>query len=329
MKPIKQSLTLPNKQDVRSFIQSKVFSMMLVIALLLLIGTILNPNFLTPMNIGNIISIAAILAMATAGQTLVMVSGAGVDISIGAMMSLGAIVAVQVQQQSNAMIIPSIFAVLAVGACFGLLNGIGSIITKVPALVMTFAMSRIIFNVQMIYTGGTPHGRPAPLISFIGTRRILPWLPWLTVVVLAIAALMILIMNYSVFGKHIYAAGSNELAAQFAGIRTKTIQIITFVLSGMFSGFAGFWFAAHHTFTVVGGANHLNLPALAAVLIGGTSFAGGIGSYKGSLVGALILTLVTSLLVMVQAAESIRQIINGLILVMLLILYNREPTIQQ
>lgn len=310
-------------------ISSKSLSMVLVVIILLVAGSILNPSFLSPMNIGNILCIASILAMATAGQTLVMVSGAGVDISIGAMMSLGAIITVEIQRQNDAMIIPSLIAVLLVGAVFGLFNGLGSILAKVPSLVMTFAMASIIHNVQLIYTRGTPQGKPAPLVTFIGTHRILPWLPWLMVVLLFVTILMVFILNYSVFGKHIYASGCNERAAQFAGIRTKRIQIITFVLSGMFSGFAGFWFAAFNTFTKVGAANYLNLPALAAVLIGGTSFAGGEGSYRGSLIGALILTLITSLLVMVRATEPVKQIIQGAILIVLLILYNREPKIQQ
>jgi ribose transport system permease protein len=307
----------------------KSLSMFVVIVMLSLVGTVLNPSFLSPMNIGNILSIASILALATAGQTLVMVSGAGVDISIGAIMSLGAIIAVQIQQQDNAMILPSIVAVLVVGAIFGLVNGLGSVLARVPALVMTFATASIIHNVQLIYTRGTPEGKPAAIVSFIGTRRLLPFLPYLVFVAAFVAALMILVLKYSVFGKQIYAAGTNATAAKFAGIKTRKIQIVSFVLCGMLSSFAGFWFAAYNTFLKVGSANYLNLPALAAVLIGGTSFAGGEGTYRGSLVGALILTLVTSLLVMVRATEPMKLIIQGLILIALLILYNREPKIQQ
>ena len=314
---------------LKRFVKTKEFSMGAALVMLLVIGTSFNPNFLSPMNIGNIVSITAILAMATAGQTMVMVSGAGVDISIGAMMSLGAILTVQLQQRNDAMILPSLIIILLAGAIFGLLNGMGSILAKVPSLVMTFAMSRIIYNVQMIYTGGSTQGRPAPSITFIGTRRIFPWLPWLAVVLFVVTVLMILILNNSVFGKHIYASGSNESAARLAGIKTKRVQILTFVFSGMFSGFAGFWFAAHNTFTVVSGAEYLNLPALAAVLIGGVSFAGGKGSFKGALLGALILTIVTSILVMVRASAAMRQIIYGVILIFLLFMYNREPAIQQ
>lgn len=307
----------------------KDFSMLLVIVLLTTVGTALNPRFLSAMNIGNIISIAIILAMATAGQTLVMISGAGIDISIGAMMSLGAILTVEIQSQQNHMIIPSLFVVLFVGALFGLLNGLGVVKAKVPALVFTFAMASIIHNVQLIYTRGTPQGKPAPFISYIGTTRILPWFPRLALVLIVVAVLMIVLLRFSVFGKHIYASGSNERASQFAGIQTARVQIITFVLSGMFSAFAGFWFAAFNTFMKVGGADYLNLPALAAVLIGGTSFAGGEGTYKGSLLGALTLTLITSILVMVKTNEPIKLIINGSILIFLLVLYNREPKIQQ
>ncbi|MFA6682018.1 MAG: hypothetical protein WCS35_08290, partial [Sphaerochaeta sp.] len=173
----------------------KDLSMLLVIVLLATVGTILNPRFLSALNIGNIISIATILAMATAGQTLVMISGAGVDISIGAMMSLGAILTVEIQAQQNHMIIPSLLVVLSVGALFGLLNGLGVVKAKVPALVLTFAMASIIHNVQLIYTRGTPQGKPAPLISFLGTTRIFPWFPWLAVILIGIAAIMIILLR--------------------------------------------------------------------------------------------------------------------------------------
>ena len=257
----------------------------LVIGLLLITGAILNPGFLSPANIGNILAIAVVLAMGTAGQTLVMVSGAGVDISIGAMMSLGAILTVEIQNQNNAMIIPSILVIIVAGILIGLLNAVGVIRAKVPALVMTFATANIIQSIQSIYTKGSPHGKPAPLVSAVGTTRIFPWLPWLTLVAVITAVVMYFLLQRSVFGKRAYAAGANENAAVLSGIRTDRVRILAFVLSGVFSGLAGFWFAAYNTFMKVGAADYLALPILAAVLIGGTPFPEGRGPTTARLPG--------------------------------------------
>lgn len=303
--------------------------MIAVVATLALAGQALNTGFLSPANIGNILAIASVLAIATAGQTLVMVSGAGVDISIGAVMSLGAILTVEIQNHRNEMILPSLAVVLAAGALTGLLNGLGVIKAKVPSLVLTFATASIVESVELIYTKGSPYGKPAPLVSFVGTMRLLPWLPWLVFVAGVVVVVMHFLMNRSVFGKWVYAAGSNGNAADLAGIRTARVRITAFVLCGVFSAFAGFWFAAYNTFMKVGEADYLNMPVLAVVLIGGTTFSGGRGSYYGSLAGAVILTLVTSLLIMVHSTEPIKLIINGLILLVLLAIYNRETAIRQ
>ncbi len=309
--------------------ENQTFTMILVALLLLVVGRFLNSNFMSPANIGNILGLSVILALAAAGQTLVVIVGGGIDISMGSVMSLGAIIAVQVMRQNNAMILPAILIILASGAAIGFCNALGIIKAKVPPLVMTLSMANVVITIQMLVSGGTPDGKPAPAISYIGTTRIFPWLPYMVI----LGALMILIMNVlmfrTVFGRQFLATGSNENAANFAGIRANRIRGLVYVLSGMLAGMAGFWFAAYNTFVNINIANDYVLPAVAAVLIGGSPFSGGRGRYSGSVVGAIVLTLLASLLIMVRASSPVKMIINGSILLLLLALYNRERSIRQ
>jgi ribose transport system permease protein len=327
MKPL--ALPVLAAELYRKLRNDQLYAMIFVALLLFAVGQVLNQNFISPANIGNILGLAVILALAAAGQTMVVIMGGGIDISAGSVMSLGAIIAVQIMKQDDAMILPSILVILATGALIGLCNAAGIIKAKVPPLVMTLAMSNVVSTIQMIVSNGTPDGKPAPSISFLGTSRIFPWLPYVVILGALLIFIMYLLMYRTVFGRQFFAVGSNENAARLTGIRVSRIRSLVYVFSGMLAGMAGFWFAAYNTFVNINIANHYVLPAVAAVLIGGSPFSGGKGRYSGSVAGAVVLTLVTSLLIMMNTSDPVKQIINGGILLILLALYNREPSIRQ
>lgn len=307
---------------------NQIFVMSLVAVLLLLVGTLVNASFISASNIGSILALATLLAFAASGQTLVIVVGGGIDISAGSMMSFGAIIAVEVMKGQNANILPALFFIVLAGAFVGLVNAAGIILARVPPLIMTLAMANVVVSMQLLFSGGTPSGKPASIVSYLGTVRPLSFLPWLFVVALVVIFLVQFLLNRTSFGKQLFATGSNDNAALLVGIRTHRIRALVYLLSGVFSGVAGFWFAAYNTFVNVNIANHFVLPSVAAVLIGGTPFSGGKGSFGGTMVGAIVLTLVSSLLVMLKTDEAGRQIFNGVILVVLLALYNREPALR-
>ncbi len=308
---------------------NQAFMMLLIAIGLFLIGGIINVRFLSLTNIGSILGLAALLGFAAAGQTLVVAVGGGIDISAGSMMSLGAIIAVQVMNIRNLLILPSLVYILITGAIIGLINAGGIIRAKVPPLVMTLAMASVITSIQLLYSGGTPEGKPAPIITFIGTARLLPMLPYLVIVAIITVILMQFLLNRTVFGRHFFATGNNVNAAFLSGVRVHRIKTLVYMFSGMLAGTAGFWFAAYNTFINVNIANHFVLPSVAAVIIGGTPFSGGKGAYTGSIVGAIVLTLVESILIMLKMEEAGRKIFYGIILIGLLAAYNREPPIRQ
>ncbi len=308
---------------------NQAFMMLLIAIGLFLVGGIINVRFISLTNIGSILGLAALLGFAAAGQTLVVAAGGGIDISAGSMMSLGAIIAIEVMRGQNIQIVPSLLYIMAAGAVIGLINAAGIVRAKVPPLVMTLAMANVVVSIQLLYSGGTPEGRPAPLITFLGTARLLPFLPYLVIAAVVVVVLIQALLNRTVFGRHFFATGNNPNAAFLAGVRVDRIMTLVYMLSGMLAGTAGFWFAAYNTFINVNIANHFVLPAVAAVIIGGTPFSGGKGAYTGSIVGAIVLTLVESILIMLKMEEAGRKIFYGIILIVLLAAYNREPRIRQ
>lgn len=298
--------------------------------LLLVLGTIINPQFLAPMNIANILTMSALLGFIAIGQTFVVLSGEdGLDLSVGGVMSFGAILATTFMNGQNKNFLLAMVIVLAMGAVFGFLNSLGIVYAKVPALVMTLAMSNVLTSLQQIFTGGYPKGGPSPAASAVTTTKIFSILPGIVVLWAVLAAAVHLVLTKTSYGKQLYAMGANKNAAFLAGIKVKKIKIITYTLCGLMSAFAGFWLCAYNGVVYVNAGSSYVMPSVAAVVIGGTSLAGGKGSYLGTVAGAVILTIINSLLVMADTDEAGRFMMNGLLLIVLLAVYTRQPKNRQ
>jgi ribose transport system permease protein len=299
-------------------------------AALLVLGLTINRNFLAPMNISNILTMSSLLGFIALGQTLVVISGDnGLDLSVGGLMSLAAIVSYTIMRGKDANFIPAIIAVIGVGMIFGFFNALGVILAKIPALVMTLAMANVMTSVQQLYTGGNPKGSPSPIAVKIATAKALPFLPWLAVVWIVVIAIVHFFLTHSVYGKQLFATGANQYAAYLAGVGVKKIRIITYTLCGTLSALAGFWLCAYNGVLYVNAGASYVMPSVAAVVIGGSSLAGGKGSYTGTVAGAIILTIINNLLVMLNTNEAGRFITNGIILIALFAVYTRHPKIRQ
>jgi ribose transport system permease protein len=297
---------------------------------MVVLGMVINHQFLEPMNISNILTMSALLGFVSIGQTLVVISGDnGLDLSVGGMMSFGAIIAYTLMDGVNANIAYALVAVLGAGALFGLINAAGIVFAKVPALVMTLAMANVLTSAQQLFTGGNPSGAPAPIAAKIATSKALPFLPWLAVIWIGAIIIVYLCLTKTSFGKQLYATGVNDHAAFLSGINIRKIRLITYTLCGALSAFAGFWLCSYNGVVYVNAGASYIMPSVAAVVIGGTILSGGKGNYVGTVVGAIILTIVESLLVMLDTNEAGRFIMNGVILLILLAIYTREPKIRQ
>ena len=275
--------------------------------------------FLTPKQVSTTFLYAAILGLMAAGQTLVMLTG-GVDLSVATTATTGAFMISSYATDGAAK---AIAIAILTGFGIGLVNGIGVAIFRVNPLIMTLGVSTVTLGGLTIYSQ-TRFLSPAPsLVRKLGSERFFTYVPYNLLVWLPIAALIILGLRYSGFGRMIYAVGDNPVACRLAGVRTWQVLLVVYALCGALSATAGILLVGFNDAADLGIATPFLLPSVAAVVIGGTSIFGGVGGYAGTILGALILTVLDSLLTIVNASQAARQILYGLIILALAAIYAR------
>jgi len=303
--------------------QPLVVALALIVALLVL-GEALSPGFASMQQILRLLIVAALLGIVAAGQNLVILGGReGIDLSVGGVVSLSAIIAGNLMSGSDTGIPMAIVACIAAGALIGLINGIGTTLLRIPPLVMTLGMLGVLQGLLIVIRQGIPSGRAAPGLSQFVTQPFLLGLPGIIWLWIAIGVLMALLLHRTVFGQRIYAIGSNEHAAWMAGVPVKAVRIALFVLSGAFAAIAGICLIGYSGSSFANVGEQYMLPSIIAVVFGGTSLAGGKGGYTGTMAGAVMLTVLQAILTTVNIDESGRQMIFGATLLVLMLFYGR------
>ena len=278
--------------------------------------------FLTPKQVSTTFLFAAILGLMAAGQTLVMLTG-GVDLSVATTATTAAFMISSYATDGAAK---AIGMALVVGLGIGLVNGIGVALFRVNPLIMTLGVSTVTLGALTIYSQ-TRFLAPAPdLVKKLGSERFFTYVPYNLLVWVPVAALIVLGLRYSGFGRMIYAVGDNAVACRLAGVRTWQVLLAVYALCGMLSAAAGILLVGFNDAADLGIATPFLLPSVAAVVIGGTSIFGGVGGYAGTILGALILTVLDSLLTILNASQAVRQILYGLIILALAAIYARAAS---
>jgi ribose transport system permease protein len=298
-------------------------ALLLSVALFFLAG-LLQPGFVNLGQALNIIRLAAFLGIIAAGQTLVIISGGeGIDLSVGAVVTLAAILTFMVSGGSSNLLLPALLVALAAGAVIGLLNGLGIVFLRIPPLVMTLGMTGVVQGTILAITQGSIPGGTPPLLARLVSGRLLG-IPGVIFIWLGLALLMWLLLQRTAYGKYLFAIGTNRTAARLSGVNVPGVVVVTFMLSGVLAAFGGFVLLGftQRVFLNLGGS--YLFPSIAAVVIGGTVLAGGRGSYIGTMTGALVLTMTESLLRSMRLGEAYQMMIFGVILVVLLSVYGRQ-----
>lgn len=287
---------------------------MLPILILLCIGfEVLSGRFITLVNLSIVMQQAAINTTLASGMTFVILTG-GIDLSVGSIVAASAMVSVL------SSLIPGwgylgIPAGLGVGLLCGLANGLLVAVVKLPPFIATLGsltavrgLARLIGNDTTVFNTSMP-------FAFIGNGSLFG-VPWLVVIAFAGILVSWVILRKTVLGTYIYAIGGNEDAARLAGIRVAAVLVFVYAISGMFAGLGGVLSAAR-----LYAANGLQLgqayelDAIAAVILGGTSLVGGIGSIWGTLIGALIIAVLTNGLILVGVSDIWQYIVKGLVII--------------
>lgn len=280
------------------------------------------PQFLSPAYLLGQLHVGAFLGIVAAGTMVVILMGR-IDMSIPWTMTAAAVVATSLQTgplSGNA----SILAGLMVGVGVGLINGFGVAVLRVPAIIWTLAVDTILRGAVVYYSAQTLiNSTPAPLLRSLGQGQV-AGMPLAVMVWLSLSAIVVAVLVRTVAGRQIYAIGTSETAAFLSGIPTRRVIFGGFIFSGLCNALAGMMVAGYANQAYLDmGAGYL-LPAIAAVVIGGTSILGGRGSYAGAFCGVLLITLASSLLSVVRAPESLRQIVFGLIILTMVAVYSHR-----
>lgn len=286
----------------------------LIVLLLVLVGAleVMRPGIVNERWIGNTIKFAIPLAMLAACQTLTMLTG-GIDLSAAVVATITAFV--------MATLVPLLGVPLGISVALlpaliiGLVNGFGIAICRVHPLVMTLGTGLIGTGCLQVYQRFViATGSVVPeFLSWLGTGR--TWgLPNALVLFVPFAALLIFAQKRTGFGRLLYALGSNEGAARLSGVRGWQVYFALYALSGLIAGITGLLYVGLIKAPSLSLVNPLLLPSVAAAVIGGTSIFGGRGGYSGTIIGALILTVLGTMLTLLQMPEGVRRILFGLII---------------
>jgi ribose transport system permease protein len=278
--------------------------------------------FLTPKQVSTTFLYAAVLGLIAAGQTLVMLTG-GVDLSVATTATAAAFAVSRFGSHGAAT---AIAIALAIGLAIGLVNGIGVAIFRVNALIMTLGISVITLGLLTVVAQQQFSALVPDFVATLGSQRFLTYIPYDLLVWVPISALIILGLRYSGIGRMIYAIGDNPVASRLAGVRVWQVQLFVYAACGVLSALAGVLLVGFNNAADLGIASPFLLPSVAAVVIGGTSIFGGFGGYVGTILGALILTVLDSLLTILNASQAVRQILYGLIVLALAAIYARATS---
>lgn len=328
MTDMTQPTTSPIRRVTR-YINPPLLALLLAIGLFFF-GGVISPGFVNVDQAINIVRLAAFLGIIAMGQTLVIISGGeGIDLSVGAVVTLGAILTFRFTDGSNALILPLLLLVLLVGGGIGFVNGLGITLLRIPPLVMTLAMTGVVQGTILIVTRGELLGDTPELMADLIARPLVFGLPGVVFLWLLLGVGMWLLLERTTYGKQLFAVGINRTTARLSGIRVERVVILTYTLSGMLAAFGGFILLgfAQTVFLNLGGP--FLFPSIAAVVVGGTLLSGGQGSYWGTMSGALVLTLIDSLLTAAGLQEAFELIILGGTLLLLISVYGRQRGFRQ
>lgn len=287
---------------------------MLPVLIILCIGfEMLSGRFMSWSNLSIVAQQASINTVLAAGMTFVILTG-GIDLSVGSILAASAMVAVIVSKFPELGML-GIPAALLVGTFFGLLNGSLIAYLKLPPFIVTLGALTAVRGIARLMGNDTTVFNPDMPFDFIGNGTLFG-IPWLIIIAFFVVIVSWFILKRTVLGIHIYSVGGNENAARLSGIKVAGVLLFAYGMSGLLSGLGGVMSAARlyaANGTQLGTAYELD--AIAAVILGGTSFVGGIGSIWGTLIGALIIAVLTNGLVLTGVPDVWQYIIKGLIII--------------
>ena len=292
--------------------------------ILLFLGSLYSTEFLSPEYLLQQLKVASFLGVIATGMMLVILLGQ-IDLSVPWVVAVGGMMACAATAYGavgEALAIP--FGILC-GIILGLANGIGVAYLRIPSMIITLAINAVAQGLMVVYTGGfSPQDSSSTAMRYIATGEILFGIPNALLVWVVIGAAAVFLFSRTTFGRAVYAIGNRERAAYLSGVATQRIVLLAFAISGGLSAFGGVLLAGYASKAAQAMGDAYLLPSTAAVVLGGTSILGGRGSYFGTVAGVILITLLGSILSVMQMEEWGRQVIYGVVIIAMLLIYGRQ-----
>jgi ribose transport system permease protein len=294
------------------------------IVALLIIGSLYSSNFLSPAYLLQQLQVASFLGIIASGLMLVILLG-HIDLSIPWVVTIGGMMSTSASGWGPTGALLAIPVGLVCGLAVGLVNGIGVAYLRVPSMIFTLATNVIAQGLMIIHTSGfAPQDRATAMMHFIAVGRSFFGIPNTLWVWAVVGLFILMLLRKTVLGRRVYAIGNCESAAYLSGADTRGVVICCFAICGTCAGLSGVLLAGYSTNAYQAMGDPYLLPAIAAVVLGGNSILGGRGTYLGTIAGSILITLLQSILSVIQMPESGRQIIYGAVIVLMLLIYGRE-----
>jgi ribose transport system permease protein len=295
----------------------------LVFITILIFSNIRSSTTMSLQDLFNLLKQTAGLGIISIGQTLVILTG-GIDLSLGSIITFVHVYIIGSMNNDPAMILPVCLIGMLIGGMTGLFNGLGVAKAKIAPFIMTLCSDYILHGLYMIYTKGQPRGVLADSFRMIGRVRIWGYVPVIVIVWIVFSVLFIFILNRTTFGTKVHMIGANSRTSLLSGINNNSIIITVYVISGALASLAAIILTMDMSAASLNLGADYSLDSIAATVLGGTLFVGGIGGAEGTFVGSLIIRQITSLLQKANIVNWAKLIIQSIIIISIVALYSRK-----
>jgi len=291
------------------------------IAVMLLAGSLYSRNFLSTTYLLQQLEVASFLGVIASGVMVVILLG-HIDLSIPWTVTIGGMMSTAAAAWwSPALALP--FGVLC-GLLVGLVNGIGVAYLRIPSMIFTLGINAVAQGLMVLHTGGfAPQDAATPFMHWLAVEHTILGFPNALFVWILVGGLVSLMLGRTALGRYVYAIGNREAVAYLSGVDTRAVLIVSFAISGACSALAGVLLAGYSNKAYQAMGDAYLLPAIAAVVLGGTNILGGRGTYLGTVAGVILIGLLQSILSVMQMPEAGRQVIYGLVIIVMLLVYGR------
>ncbi|NRF95102.1 ribose ABC transporter permease [Paenibacillus frigoriresistens] len=291
--------------------------MLIVLVTMCIILAFVAPNFLETVNMLNILKQVSIIAILAAGMTLVILTG-GIDLSVGSTLALSGVVSVMLSSKGVNPFV-AMFTGIAMGYLAGAINGYFTAKTKLPSFIVTLGSMTYVRGIAYVVSAGSPIVLTSETFKFFGSGRILS-IPTPIYIMILVYVITFIVLKYTMFGRHIYAIGGNEEAARLTGIKVEKTLIHVYAISGLLSGIAGVVLAGRLFSGQPTAGIGIELDAIAAVILGGTSFTGGIGRIQMTIIGVLIMGVIGNGLTLLDVSYYWQLVVKGAVIIIAVLL---------